>query len=194
MSETRFTPEQLGLLRDLEAAYERLCQTPSDIHEHLPTLRRYAEQCDHITEFGVRWVVSTIAFLTARKRLVSYDVASHPNIEACLMTAGRAGLAWRFVQASTLEVEIEETDLLFVDTLHTYRQLSQELDLHHGKVRRWILLHDTTTFGEAGEDAMRPGLWRAVQEHIERHGDEWELVHRYQNNNGLTVLGRKGAS
>ncbi len=44
--------------------YNNLCNEKSDINEHLPTLKRYAEKCDHITEMGVRSVVSTWAFFT----------------------------------------------------------------------------------------------------------------------------------
>ena len=47
----------------IEEKYRLACQTPSDIFEHLPTLRRYAEQCETVTELGVRGIVSTWAFL-----------------------------------------------------------------------------------------------------------------------------------
>ena len=50
----------------IENYYNNLVNTPSDINEHLPTLRKYAEECDHITEMGVRWIVSTYAFLAAK--------------------------------------------------------------------------------------------------------------------------------
>jgi hypothetical protein len=59
----------------IENKYNELVNTSSDINEHLPTLRRYAEDCEHITEMGVRWVVSTYAFLVAQpKTLVSIDI------------------------------------------------------------------------------------------------------------------------
>jgi hypothetical protein len=44
--------------------YNRNCITYGDIHEHLPTLMKYAEECDSIIELGVRGVVSTWAFIT----------------------------------------------------------------------------------------------------------------------------------
>ena len=51
----------------------------SDINEHLPVLREYAEKCDTITEMGVRFVVSTYAFAIANpKKIVSIDII-HPN-------------------------------------------------------------------------------------------------------------------
>ena len=44
---------------DLEQRINQLFQTPSDINEHLPTIIKYGQECDHITEMGVRGIVST---------------------------------------------------------------------------------------------------------------------------------------
>jgi hypothetical protein len=44
---------------------------------------------------------------------------------------------------NVLEVEIEETELLFIDTYHYYAQLKKELKLHAGKISRYIAFHDT---------------------------------------------------
>ena len=37
-----------------ESNYQKHCDRYSDIHEHLPTLYKYASECDHVTEMGVR--------------------------------------------------------------------------------------------------------------------------------------------
>ena len=41
--------------------YERLCGRTSDINEHLPTLYKYASECESVFETGVREVVSSWA-------------------------------------------------------------------------------------------------------------------------------------
>ena len=65
----------------LEQIYYQKCNSPSDINEHLPTLKRYADECEHITEMGVRWVVSTYAFLMSKpKKLVSIDIDPLKNM------------------------------------------------------------------------------------------------------------------
>lgn len=88
---------------------------------------------------------------------------------------------------------IEPTDLLFIDTLHVYDQLKKELDRHAACVRQFIIMHDTTTFGEIGEpidgSPNARGLWPAIEEFLESHCD-WQLRERFTNNNGLTVLSR----
>ena len=46
----------------IEDYYQIQCDTASDINEHLPVLKEYAQKCETITEMGVRAVVSTWAF------------------------------------------------------------------------------------------------------------------------------------
>lgn len=177
--------------------------TPSDINEHLPTLTRYASLCDRVTEMGVRWCTSTWALLAGRPRtMVSYDVRECPETTKVAAEARRYGVRFSFVMADDLQVEIEETDLLFIDTLHTYYQLTSELNMHSGKVRRFIIVHDTVSFGEEDErplwapspqqDLGRQGLMTAVLDFLEsERGSCWEIGERFLNNNGLVVLRRK---
>jgi hypothetical protein len=63
-------------MKTLEEIYNEKCaDIHSDIFEHLPTLKRYAKECEHITEMGVRWVVSTYALMMGKpKKLISIDI------------------------------------------------------------------------------------------------------------------------
>lgn len=179
--------------------YLNLCDTPSDINEHLPTIKRYAEECKHITEFGVRDVVSTWAFLAAKpEKLVSIDINECP-IQYAAAEASKNNILFEFIKADTGSnfLNIEETDLLFIDTWHIYGHLKKELNLHAGKSRKYIILHDTTTFGlipenpspELGEE-YTIGLWLAITEFLV-YNPQWDLLEKYENNNGLTILKRK---
>jgi hypothetical protein len=176
----------------IEETYIRLCNTPSDINEHLPTLRRYAEECEHITEMGVRWVISTWALLSGKpKRLVSYDIV-HPSrwgvsIDAVSSMARENGTDFSFYEKSVLEVEIEPTDMLFIDTVHNYEQLKAELHLHSHKVKKYIVLHDTVLFGVRDETTDGLGLLPAMHEFL-LSNTNWIIKEQYMNNNGLTVL------
>lgn len=181
-------------------------KSPSDINEHMETLKNYASTCKHITEMGVRTVVSTWAFLEAKpQRLVSIDIQDCP-IELARNLAEQAGIDFEFIKADTSnpELDIEETDLLFIDTWHVYPQLKKEFQLHSNKAKKYIILHDTTTFGELGEsgstlninpvtgqmEMMRlQGLWPAVEEFL-KENKNWKLKERFTHNNGLTVLER----
>ena len=98
-------------------------------------------------------------------------------------------LDYKFFQADVLEIEIEETDLLFIDTYHTYGQLSKELELHGNKSRRYLIFHDTVTFGERGEDHKKPGIIKAIDEFLWEN-KHWSVRESFINNNGLVVLER----
>ena len=190
----------------LDEKYQHLADTISDINEHLPTLKKYAEECTHVTEMGVRWIVSTYAFLAARpETMFSIDI-QHPsnwgaNIKDVEDYAEEINCKYKFWQANNLEIEIEETDLLFIDTWHSYKQLKSELELHASKVRKYIILHDTVLFGTQDElnsyDAFgwfngfeQKGLMPALDEFLEGN-KEWTTHEVFTNNNGLIILKRK---
>lgn len=177
--------------QDVDACFALACSTTGDINEHMPTLARYAAAVEHVTEFGVRAVCSSWAFLSAARNgftMRSYDIVRHANVDD-LVRLGKAVCDFEFIEGNTLDIAIEETDLLFIDTLHTYKQLLAELQRHSSRVRRYIILHDTSSFGDAGEDGTRPGLRQAVREFCV--GGQWRIEAQFPNNNGLTVLTRK---
>lgn len=172
-----------------EDVYKALCEKKSDINQHLPTLKKYAGKCNHVTEFGVRGIVSTWALICGNPRtLISYDLY-HPRSfkgDLSLVYALREETKFSFIKANVLEIDIEPTDLLFIDTLHTCEQLSKELHRHSKNVRKYIVLHDTKTFSEVGEDGG-DGLSKALTEFIASNND-WVIKEVFNNNNGLTVL------
>ena len=181
-----------------EEHFKVICNQATDINEHLPVLRHYAEQCDHVTEMGVRSVVSTFAFIMGKpKTLLSIDLY-HPgrwgnngqkNLELAKQYADETGVNFRFIEGDTREIIIDETDFLFIDTWHVYEQLKIELERHGNKARKYIGFHDTTLFEKRGETNGHEGLWRAIEEFI-MDNPQWTIKERRTNNNGLTILER----
>jgi hypothetical protein len=165
------------------------CQQPSDINQHLPTLKRYSDQCEVVVEMGVRNVVSTWAFLASNAReIISYDINFNQNIKQCQDICNLERRNWKFILDSSLTCDIPECDLLFIDTFHIYKQLYSELTLHSDKVRKWIIMHDTQTFSRLGENGSEKGLQDAIEEFLKN--PKWKFKEHYQNCNGLTVLER----
>jgi hypothetical protein len=179
----------------MSEAFDILSRHPSDINEHLPMLYFLASQCDHVTEFGVRTGASTLAFLHGLQgrpaTLRSYDINDNFGVHKSL--SPHTSVDWQFAVCSTLAIsQIEPTDLLFVDTLHRYDQVRQELALHGDAVRRWIVFHDTETFGAVGDDGGE-GINRAIDEWLALR-PEYRIVYRTHRNNGLTVIEREIAT
>lgn len=180
-------------MNTLQQTYNRLCLTLSDINEHLPTLKRYAAECDHVTEMGVRWVVSTYALMMGKpKKLVSIDLDPVEkygiSIIDLINLAKSANIDYQFILGNTLQIEIAETDFLFIDTLHTFNQLKKELELHSSKVKKYIGLHDTATFGQVGE-FNEIGILPAIEDFL-KNNPNWTIKEQFKNNNGLIILQR----
>lgn len=193
--------------------YTSKCNEGSDINEHLPTLKKYAEQCTHVTECGVRGVTSSWAFAAGLQgrlhtRLIQVDLGTNNNVVEFGIVARAAGIDTLFYQESDLVCPIEPTELLFIDTWHVYGHLKRELERWHSSVSKWIIMHDTTVDEWLGEtircggnatsqsiasgypiDEINKGLWPAVSEFLDAH-PEWSIEERFTNNNGLTVLRR----
>jgi hypothetical protein len=187
--------------------YNTLKNLSSDINEHLPTLFEYATKCDHVTEMGTRWVVSAWALMLANpKKLICYDIEKHQNVDEFIEFGKEYNVNLEFIIADVLKIEIEQTDLLFIDTFHTYEQLSNELRLHSNKVNKYIAFHDTISFGTIDEgdyhsvsdlvknkEKIKQGLVPAIDDFMNTElGSCWEIDVVYENNNGLTILKRKG--
>ena len=175
-------------ITSLDKNFRHLCNTPSDINEHLPVLRCYAEKVKHITEMGVRQGNSTIAFISGKPlKIISYDIDDCCFAKELIFGCKPLSSEWIFIQSDVTQIEIEQTELLFIDTYHTYKQLKTELELHSARVEKYLIFHDVVTYGEIGEDGTLPGLQQAVIEFLENN-KMWEVKEYFPKNNGLLVL------
>ena len=190
-------------MNSIQSFFQHFTDENSDINEHMPTLKKYAEMSDTIMEMGVREVVSTWAFLSGKpKKMISLDLYRSDNMDIVESVSKNEGLDFEFIVSDSLKIDIEEVDLLFIDTFHHYEQLRQELAKHHTKAKKWIIMHDTTLYAHNSEgfgstnslsvfsEDCGKGLWDAVEEFLEDN-KQWFVKERFTNNNGLTVLERK---
>ena len=196
--------------------YETKLNTPSDIYEHLPTLKKYASECKSVIELGVRKCVSSWALAlgllsnnSEKKVLYMNDinVCDTKYIEnASASTNLKIITKW----GNNLELELDEdVDLTFIDTWHVYGQLKRELAKFAPRTNKYIIMHDTTVDGIYGEtirmrmnaqeqsrqsgypiEEIQCGLQKAITEFLEAN-PAWQVKEVYTNNNGLTILKRE---
>lgn len=197
--------------------YEVLCNTKSDINEHLPTLMKYSKECETILELGVRGVVSSWAFVyglmnneKSRKLLYCND------IQPCNMNflehtcKNIVDIKYKWCSDLLLDLPNDSFDMVFIDTFHVYGQLKRELEKFSKISKKYIIMHDTTVDKVHGEvkrymmnqlneliistgfpkEELLTGLQPAIDEFIESHNN-WFVKEVYTNNNGLTILERK---
>ena len=187
--------------------YNIHCSIKRDIDEHLPTLRKYANECSSIVELGVRDVVSTWAFAYGLyendsniKNIVMVDVIRDRNVDIFLSACESANIKSKFILSNSVTADIgDNIDLLFIDTLHVYGHLKRELSAHFSKVNKYIIMHDTELFKNRGMDCnghdtlgyssleLEKGLGPAIDEFLAEH-PEWSIHEHYTNCNGLTIL------
>lgn len=146
--------------RAAQERYQEVAAAPSDIQQHLPRLRREARGT--VLELGVRGGSSTVALLAGLEErggtLWSVDV--DPASAGVFPSHAQ----WRFVLADSRDERQvagaglpDELDVLFIDTIHTYEQVRDELAVWGDKVVEGgvILFHDTDSY---------PSIRRAISD------------------------------
>ena len=171
----------------------------------------------HVTEMGVRNAVSSWTFAqyaaerAAAGRAIEYvatDITRREPVGALdAAMAGCPGVAYAFREGDDLTIPQWDTDFLFLDTWHTYRQLAKELLRWAPRTRGVLVLHDTALFGgrDEGEEGhgekpvdealfsgVAPGsvgLLAAVNQFLASPaGARWRVAQQNDNCNGIMVL------
>lgn len=174
-------------VNSIEFYFRLLSDLSGDIDEHMEVIREYAYKSDTIVELGVRKMVSTWALLGGYPKKILCVDKLHPEkygaalvLKDAINICEKEGIDFKFLEADDLAIELEEMDLLFIDTLHTYEQLSKELELHGKKAKKYIIMHDTEI----------PEMFKAIAEYIKRD-NSWRILENRHNEYGLVVLGKK---
>ena len=206
----------------LEQNFIETCNRQNDLTPYCPLLDHMAAHVSSVVEMGIGplnlGLNSTWGLLHGLyrseiknpKKYVAIDYPQHiPNnplnthIFYAQNIARELGIDFNFIEANSIEVSIEETDLLFIDTDHRYQHLIQELILHSPKVKKYIIMHDTSGFyghredlpydhekrGELKNSPEKYGLWPCVVDFL-NDNKEWKLLHRYEDNSGMTIIER----
>ena len=181
--------------------YNNLCNTNSDINEHLPTLYKYASKCDSIIELGVRGCISSWALVygllnnnnnnnnnSKNKSLLLNDINSC-DIKDLLDNTKNLDINIKYEWINDLELDIKSNvDLTFIDTWHVYGHLKRELNKFSIITNKYIIMHDTTVDEIYGE-TIRCG-WNANTQSQqtgipveEINCGLWKAIEEFLNNN-----------
>jgi hypothetical protein len=202
---------------ELQKNYDVVCAKQNDLTPYATVLHYMANHVSSVTEMGIGpkeyGLNSTWALLyglhtssNTNKKYTAYDYEDNPvndNIYYAKKLAENLNINFNFIIGDTGEVSIENSDLLFIDTDHTYQHLMKELTLHSPKINKYILIHDTSGKYGHWEDwpydhdrrgllrtqPYKYGLWPCCVDFLEEH-KEWKLLTRYEENSGLTIFER----
>jgi hypothetical protein len=210
-------------MENIKKNYFLICQdkysrTSVDICEHIPTLYKYAKECNSVFETGVRGCISSWAFLygllendnNISKKLFLNDI-SYCDINELLIESNKfKNIEVTYEWKNNLLLNFTSNyDITFIDTWHVYGQLKRELDKFSKITNKYIIMHDTTVDEVYGEtircglnahqqsietgfsiEEINKGLWPAVEEFLATNSN-WYIKERFTNNNGLTILAKK---
>lgn len=170
--------------------------------KHLPVLRWYAEQARSAVELGVKHGGSSTALLLGcyenteewgGPRVHSFDIQETPRAKELALLMGSA---WDYRIEDSRRVEQVACDLLFVDSLHVYEQTRDELKHWGPWVTRFLVFHDTVTFGSVGaqgetgrHDPDKLGIRHAIDEFMQAF-PKWKIDYVSADSHGLLVLKR----
>jgi len=181
-----------GVKQDDPKLYKLIGDEKSYIHEHLETLRMLTvlTRPTSIVEIGTGRGDSTLAFaegiaMNGKGHIISLDIKTQGIAIDTIWDEDLMGFV-TFLQMDSLSFAKKSTnmiDILFIDGLHTYKQVKQELELYRRYIEDegFIILHDTNNFAH-------PGVYKAVQEFINNtEFGEWKFFEFYHCN-GLTIL------
>ena len=152
-------------MQTILAEYKTHCESIGDIDEHLPTLAKYASECESVIELGVRGCVSSWAFCKGlaenskdRKKIFFNDI-SPCNIDKLLGICPQVGIhaTYQWINDLLVDTSSMETDLTFIDTWHIYAQLKRELEKYSKITKKYIIMHDTTVDEVDGETLREYG-------------------------------------
>lgn len=155
-----------------------------DMIPRMRDLRRYAEQCSSVVEFGVRSGNSTIAFLAGGCAVHSFD-----RIDPVFECPEDSRNRWTFEKSEIKDLnDIPSCDILMLDSRHREDQVANELR-HAHRAQKFLLFHDVIEWGWRGEDGQ-PGINFAICDFM-RANHQWKFRECLYDQWGLLVLERR---
>lgn len=194
-----------------------LANHPHETSHHFPTMYHFGSKCSSIVEFGVFLAFSSWAWVACKPNLlrcIDVERRAGGEWEAIEETAPRLGIDFAFELADTGHGALKrineerkvgisgslldmppyhlpaDTELLYIDSYHSYTHLKAELTIHGAKVKKYILFHDTTSFGEEHTFDGDKGLNYAIAEFLEANSN-WEKILKVEYSYGFTVLANR---
>lgn len=153
---------------------------------YMEIITKYAKECDSFTEFGIcQGPTLAAAMLTNPSTVRAYDIELkwYNHASKLFEEYGEENnIDFKVFETDTSNCDIiEPTDVLHIDSLHTYTHAFAELKRHAHQVKKYIVFHDTT---------YAPGIFKAIQEYITKCDVTWSVIERFEPAVGYTVIKR----
>lgn len=154
-----------------------------DMPDRLDFLVENFSNLDTIVEFGSYQGCSTIAWLKCSpKKFIAVDYEKHLDVELYQAVAENAGIDFTFILEDDLKVKIPMTDLLFIDTIHSWKHTYKELCLHAEKAKKYIAFHDV--------NPDKFSTYAGITKYLEENPNIWQVKYHDNHDCGFLILER----
>lgn len=138
---------------------------------------------DSITEFGHYQGCSTTIWMACLpKKIVTVDINKFLNQKEHETIAKELGIDFKCIIDDDLAITIEETDLLFIDTMHTEDHTYKELKKHSNQVRKYLAFHDV--------NPKRFQTHLGIEKWLKEKNNDWKELYHDPNDCGFLILER----
>jgi hypothetical protein len=174
-----------------------LLQKHAETNKQIYTLLRFACRCDHVTSLTMNTWESAIAFLAGEIDTIRiYNLGDIDNKAKETYTNIAKELDIDF-QVRKVEEDIENTDLLYINTPAEGNYRAMELSKYAKRVRNFMLLPNTVAHAHQASpniklsDGVNPiGLVFGINHFIQNH-DNWFILEHDDVLPGMTILVNK---
>ena len=174
-----------------------LFQEAAEKNKQLYTLLRFACRCDTATAFIVNDYNPTVAFLAAQNKsiqILSMIETDKSVLEKFGKLSGEIESELKF---SLVNGDIDETDLLYIDTPAEGNYRAMELGRYESKVKKYIILSNTVKNAHVANNNIKMpdnvpaiGLVHGIN-HFLQLNDKWFILEHDDLDPGVTVLVRR---
>jgi len=175
---------------DIPYAFERfeeIKKNSSDINELVEDIFNHTKGCNIAVSLGIMKGDAAFALLLGCQHHISIDSnASRDTLNFLNDYFGSKSSS--IIQNTYDPIDLEEFDVLFVDSAHTADCVEKELKTHAYKVNKFIIFHDTHTFGDVGEDGGE-GIKKPIYDFLSKN-QEWKIIYEINHNNGMIIIGK----
>ncbi len=177
-------------IKESEFAFDRfelIKSSPSDINEHLDTIFNITKGCNVAVSLQVGKGDGAFALLMGCQHHISVD--PNPAQNTLNFLNDYFGKKSSTIKQPTCEpIDIDNFDVLLVDSHHTAKNVEKELKAHAHKTNKFIIFHDTFLYGEVGDDGGE-GIKKPIYEFLSKN-KEWKIIYNENHNNGLIILAK----
>ena len=167
--------------------FEEIKRNSSDINEHTDTIFNITKGCNTAVSLQIGKGDAAFSLLLGCHLHISVDPS--PAQDTINFLNDYFGKKSIVIRQNTCEpIDIDNFDVLMVDSFHTAKNVEKELKAHAHKVNKFIIFHDTFLYGEVGDDGGE-GIKKPIYEFLSNN-QEWKIIHEANNNNGLIILAK----